>query len=521
MPRLLVRARLRPFAALVGTGVGHAGLAALTAAAMPVLLTPGPVWIRVSAALGLLGGALALGWLRQVERVQAERLGQDYVQEIRTRLVAGALSGRGPSLGVTITRASNDLNSVRNWIALGIAPLAVAVPVVLGTMAALWALAPVLVVPVVITLGALVLALLCLAPATYARSREVRRRRGRLAGHLADTLAAADAIRAAGGVNRETRTVTDLGERVRTAAVDRAEAAGWVRGAAVACSSAALVGVAVSGVLAGSDTTTVATALTVVGILGGSISDLGRVVEYRQSYRAARRVLEPALAGATPSGGALSAEAQEPAHRHGEDGLRVIGLHVDGVPVPDLAVPAVSRVHVVGSADRVRAVLRVLGGLERPAQGTVRLAGRDLAEIPPEERRRLVGLAAPELALERGTVARAVRYRDPSLTDPVEPALAAVGLAARTSELPKGPRTRLRAGGEPLNPADRALLHLARATWGSPSLVLVDQVDRHVDAARRRYVRERLAACAAVVVAAADDPWTLGAAPVRWDVGHS
>ena len=68
--------------------------------------------------LSLLAGAvLSLGAARWAERVVAEDLGQDYVYEQRRRLIGSALAGAGnPSLGVTITRASNDLTAVRNWI---------------------------------------------------------------------------------------------------------------------------------------------------------------------------------------------------------------------------------------------------------------------------------------------------------------------------------------------------------------------------------------------------------------------
>lgn len=144
LPRLLARPRRRLLVGLVGTGGGQALLAALTAVAMPLLLEAGPVVARWAAGGALVLGAVALGLLRRVERVQAERLGQHYVQEVRSGLVASSLVERGPALGVTVTRASNDLNSVRNWIALGIAPLCVAAPVLLGTALVLWLLEPLL-----------------------------------------------------------------------------------------------------------------------------------------------------------------------------------------------------------------------------------------------------------------------------------------------------------------------------------------------------------------------------------------
>lgn len=43
-------------------------------------------------------------------------------------------------------------------------------------------------------------------------------------------------------------------------------------------------------------TATVAVALTIVGILAGPVGELGRTVEYRQNYKAARRIIAPLLA---------------------------------------------------------------------------------------------------------------------------------------------------------------------------------------------------------------------------------
>ena len=45
----------------------------------------------------------------------------------------------------------------------------------------------------------------------------------------------------------------------------------------------------------------------------------------------------------------------------------------------------------------------------------------------------------------------------------------------------RGPRTTLRQGGSPLNTVDRHKLALARAIYGTPPLLLVQDVDGHLD----------------------------------------
>src|SRR6185312_10285934 len=108
------------------------------------------------AAMGIAALVLLLGYGRYQERVLAEKLGQHYVAQLRVGLISHSmLASKVPSLGITVARASNDLSSVRNWVAQGIAPMLAGIPLVAISMAGLWMLHPVL----ALALGLPVLAL--------------------------------------------------------------------------------------------------------------------------------------------------------------------------------------------------------------------------------------------------------------------------------------------------------------------------------------------------------------------------
>ena len=80
--------------------------------------------------------------------------GQHYVQELRTGLMAAFLADPGGSSpGIAIARITNDLTSVRNWITMGISPLVVGLPMIVGTTIALWFLSPPLALAVAIPLS--------------------------------------------------------------------------------------------------------------------------------------------------------------------------------------------------------------------------------------------------------------------------------------------------------------------------------------------------------------------------------
>ena len=244
----------------------------------------------------LLVSAVVVGLLRMVERVFSERLSQSYVHEIRLGLIRHNLGEAGVrSLGVAVARATNDLSSVKTWVAQGVAPLAVDIPLVTGACCVLLLLDPVLGVALLPPLALLLIGLRVLSPVAYERSRAVRRARGRLATQVADTVLATTAIRSGGGAVRELNRVERLSASLVQAAIHRATAAGALRGLGAAVAGFATACIIGAGMATGLAAAHLAAALTVAGFLAAPLNDLGRVAEFRQTYRAARRIIGPAV----------------------------------------------------------------------------------------------------------------------------------------------------------------------------------------------------------------------------------
>jgi len=521
LPPLLSGSRGRWFTGLVLAGLVQAAAAAATVLVVRRGLGQGTRTAELTTLLALALIAVGVGWTRSRERVLAERLGQDYAQEIRLRLVRAALDGnRKASLGTTLTRASNDLSAVRNWVAQGTSPIAVGIPLLVGCTLVLAAIDPLLALGVLAPLGMLAVVLLWGSHAAYERSRRVRRERGRLAGHLADTLMATVAIRSAGGSDRELKRVEGRSGKVVQAAVDRARVLGRIRGAAAAATGIATATMIACSMVAGLSVSNLVAAMTVVGLLSGPVQDLGRVVEYRQTFRAARTALAPALPDGAPTAVTMSVPPTVPADDH--EGLAVQGVRVGGSAgvLPALHGHAGDRI-VVRCRDRARtaAALAALTGLDRPAAGQVRVRGRDILTRPARERRRLLGYAAQGMRLERTTIRRAVRYRHPDTADEVaEDLLARVGLRESVAALPRGADTELRQGGEPLTTPDRARLLLARAVLGDPPLLVLDHLDAELDSDGRAMLRDLLGEFQGIVVLASDSPEAVIDADRYWDL---
>ena len=511
LPPVWAGRRRRHLTLLILAGLGQATAAGVSARFFSHALTRSGGSTRGLLFGVLVAAAVAVGLLRMAERVLSERLSQDYVHEIRLGLIRrNLLDGRVKSLGVAVARTTNDLTSVKNWISQGVAPLAVGIPLIIGVGIALALIDPMLLLGLVVPIAVLLFAMRRLAPVAYQRTRRVRRVRGKLSSQVADTMLSTAAIRSAGGSDRELARIEKYSKVLVAASIEKAKVAGAMRGTAAAMSGIATAMVIGTGLLAGLPTQSIAGALTILGFLAAPMYDLGRVVEYRQTYRAARRIIGPAIDNAVdkaprPRRADLTAV---PSAIVGGTVVAAFLEFSDGTTMPQLAVQPGARVVLDAGNERLTSeVLERFVGLREGYAGAIVVGGKDLSTAGPRDLRRLVGYAAQGMMLVRGTVSRTVRYRRPE-TDPgeVNRLLAEVDLADRLAELEEGADTLLVHGGEPLTIAERARLLLARAILGDPPLLVFDHLDADLGNDGRSTMRRLLADYPGVVILASDDP---------------
>ncbi|MDO5634421.1 MAG: ABC transporter ATP-binding protein [Micrococcus sp.] len=548
--------RRRLLVALFCLGVVQAVMALVLAASVSRVLESASTTTAgldgVDVAL-LVGSVASMGLARWSEHVVGEDLGQDYVYEVRRKLIGSALAGDGTaSLGVIVTRASNDLTAIRSWISQGIVPLVTAVPLIAVILTVLTVTAPVAGLAVggpVVVLG---LVFIPLSRVVFARARALRRRRGRMSSRIADTVRARESIAATGAVHRELAALDRDSSKVVNAAVSRAHATGMVRALALITASLATVGVVVAGGLQVLSPAQVVSCVTLVGVITTPLTDLGRVIEYRQNYKAARRVQAPLMAQAER----VVAEEKRRARQWKATGLRwdLLGngaVFVDGLTAHGQAVPGLAaergEVVVVRADDpgRAREVLRLLVGTRHPvgsgrastggvtsttggpassgaeeaAQPVVLVDGHDLTRAPDRVRRTLLGYASAHVPLEHGTVRRILGLRTPEATqDDLRRVMQRAGLRTALDGLPQGINTKLRNDGQPLTVAQRARVKLGRALLGDPPLLVIDGLAADLDDAGRATLAEVLREYPGVaVVLGAEDLGHVGVTRV-WDL---
>lgn len=503
LPRTVSRARAPLLALLVAIGAGQAlgaiATAVLVQQAFDRLVVADPavtVTTRTVVGLtaGLLGAVALTAVMRRAERVAAERLGQHYVAEVRdrlfrhlTRVPARELGRR--HRGSMLMRFVGDLSALRGWVSLGLARLVVAGIAVTLAVAALTVsdVGLGLAVGGVLLLGAGCTGLA--SPRLLSTSREARRRRARLTGEVTERLTHVGVLQASGQERRERRRVRKHSDRVVTAMIDRARAAGNARAVAEGTAGLATVAVVLVGALevrAGRTSPgAVVGAMAVTGLLAGHLRDLGRVAEYAAAAHVGREAVRRFLALPTLDRGRDLPELEA---GPGRVELRDLALG-DALRGVTLTAEPGQTVAIVGPNGAGKSTLVALAArLVDPDGGAVLLDGQDLRERELSSVRASVGAAGPDLPLLKGSLGRNVRYRLPRVVDhEVDRVVDLCDLRPLLDEL-GGWQADVGDGGALLSAGQRARVAVARAALGRPRLLVLDEAEAHLDGDAARVV---------------------------------
>ena len=134
------------------------------------------------------------------------------------------------------------------------------------------------------------------------------------------------------------------------------------------------------------------------------------------------------------------------------------------------------------SASGKTSLSRALVGIWPAKQGVVRLDGAAIDQWRNEDLGRHIGYLPQDVALLEGTVAENVcRFDERATSEAILKAAKIAGVHELILRLPEGYATRIGQGGMTLSAGQRQRIGLARAAFGDPFLVVLDEPNANLD----------------------------------------
>ena len=173
-------------------------------------------------------------------------------------------------------------------------------------------------------------------------------------------------------------------------------------------------------------------------------------------------------------------------YRPGHDVLRGISLTVR---------PG-ERLAIVGPSGAGKSTIgRLIAGIDAPRQGSIRVGGVEVAEMPLANLRRHISLVTQEHHIFIGSVRDNLALARPeSSDDEIKAALEAVDALEWVEHLPAGMATELGTTGYLISPAQAQQLALARLVLSDPHTLILDEATALLDPRAARHLERSLSA---------------------------
>lgn len=247
-------------------------------------------------------------------------------------------------------------------------------------------------------------------------------------------------------------------------------------------------------------------------IFARALAPVDQAVAHWRTILAARRSWKrlAALKVEDQSGGGKKTDLRAPSRSLAVSNIALGAQDSRKMILPNLSfrVEAGDCLGVIGPSGAGKSsLLRALVGSMRPLSGEIRIDGATLDQWSDRARAKHIGYLAQDVQFLDGTICQNIsRFQVDASSNTVITAAELAGVHELILSLPDGYETAVGSGGLMLSAGQKQRVGLARAVYGSPFLVVLDEpnahLDRHGEEALGLVLRQLRAAGSIVVVAA-------------------
>lgn len=171
-------------------------------------------------------------------------------------------------------------------------------------------------------------------------------------------------------------------------------------------------------------------------------------------------------------------------------------------------------VAIVGASGCGKTTLvKLLLGLLKPTEGTIRIGGHDLHRLGPRNVRAIVGAVMQDDQLFAGSIADNIGFFDPDFDlERIEAAARLAAVHDDIAAMPMGYHGLIGDMGSSLSGGQKQRVILARALYRQPKLLFLDEATSHLDVMRERLVNEAVRQLELTKVIVAHRPETIASA---------